>query len=147
MKRTEQAEKYFSNHFNCSQSVFAAFAPDLGLSVDDSLKVACAFGGGMARQQHTCGAVTGALMAIGLKYGKGINDNDDKKSQTYAKTVTFFEKFIEEHGSINCRELLDGLDMNNPADLERIQSEELFNKRCPHYVATATQIVEQMIDE
>jgi hypothetical protein len=67
--------------------------------------------------------------------------------QTYAKTVTFFKKFIKEHGSVNCRELLDGLDMNNPADLERIQSEELFNTRCPHYVATATQIVEQMFDE
>jgi C_GCAxxG_C_C family probable redox protein len=65
MKRTEQAENYFSNHFNCSQSVLSAFASDLRLSIDNSLKVACAFGAGMGRQQHTCGAVTGALMAIG----------------------------------------------------------------------------------
>lgn len=146
MKPAEQAQKYFANYFSCSQSVFAAFAPGLGLSVDNSLKVACAFGAGMGRQQLTCGAVTGALMALGLKYGKGINDSNEKKEQTYALTETFIGKFIEAHGSINCRELLDGLDMNNPADMERIQSEELTKTRCPIYVDTATQIVEELFE-
>ncbi|MCF8362672.1 MAG: C-GCAxxG-C-C family protein [Prolixibacteraceae bacterium] len=146
MKPAEQAQKYFANNFSCSQSVFAAFAPGLGLSVDNSLKVACAFGAGMGRQQLTCGAVTGALMALGMKYGKGINDSNEKKEQTFAKTKTFIGKFIEEHGSINCRELLDGLDMNNPADMERIQSEELTKRRCPIYVYTATQIVEELFE-
>ncbi|MDA3816362.1 MAG: C-GCAxxG-C-C family protein [Prolixibacteraceae bacterium] len=147
MRPVEEAQKYFDNNFSCSQSVFTAFAPDLGLSVDNSLKVACAFGAGMGRQQQTCGAVTGALMAMGLKYGKGINDNDDKKLHTYAKTELFIEKFIDKHGSINCRELLDGLDMKNSADLERIKKEEMFEKRCAKYVVTAARIVEKVFDE
>lgn len=146
MKPTEQAQKYFANNFSCSQSVFAAFAPGLGLSVDNSLKVACAFGAGMGRQQQTCGAVTGALMALRLKYGKGINDGNEKKEQTFAMKEILLDKFAQTHGSINCRELLDGLNMNNPADLERIQDEEMFDKRCAKYVATATQIVEELFE-
>jgi C_GCAxxG_C_C family probable redox protein len=145
MNHVERAKNYFSCKYNCSQSVLAAFAPELGLTVDQCLKVACAFGAGMGRQQHTCGAVTGALMVLGLKYGKGQNDPDEKKSETYAKTVAFCEAFKKEHGSINCRELLNGLDMSNPLEMERIQSEDLFNTKCPNYVATAVQIVEEIM--
>lgn len=147
MKPAEQAQKYFANNFSCSQSVFAAFAPGLGLSVNNSLKVACAFGAGMGRQQQTCGAVTGALMALGMKYGKGINDGNEKKEQTFAMTEILLDKFAQIHGSINCRELLDGLNMNNPDDLERIQNKKMFETRCPKYVATAAQIVEELIDK
>lgn len=146
MKSTEQSQIYFGQGFNCSQSVFATFAPRFGLSANDSLKVACAFGAGMGRQQQTCGAVTGALMALGLKYGKGVDDNKDSKSQTYARTKLLFDKFIEMHGSINCRELLDGLDMSNSEDMECIQKEKMFETRCPEYVATATKIVEQIFE-
>jgi C_GCAxxG_C_C family probable redox protein len=70
MTKKELAIHYFTHHFNCSQSVFTAFAPDFGISADESLKIACAFGGGMGRRQLTCCAVTGALMALGLKYAK-----------------------------------------------------------------------------
>ena len=147
MSRVEVAKTYFADHFNCAQSVFVAFAPDFGLSVDQSLKVACAFGAGMGRQQHTCGAVTGALMAIGLKYGKALHDKDEMKSLTYAKTVQFFDAFKKIHGSVNCCELLDGLDMNNPNDMEQIKSRDLFNTLCPKYVASAVEIAEMLIDE
>ena len=75
MKKSEKAVEYFRNKFNCSQSVLTVFSNEYGLSENDCLKMACAFGGGMGRQQQTCGAVTGALMALGLKYGKGINDH------------------------------------------------------------------------
>jgi C_GCAxxG_C_C family probable redox protein len=67
MDRSEKALEYFDNKFNCAQSVLIAFAAELGLSDNDSLKVACAFGGGIGRQQLTCGAVTGAAMALGLR--------------------------------------------------------------------------------
>ncbi len=147
MNRIERAKNYFANHYNCSQSVLTAFAPELGLTVDQSLKVASAFGAGMGRQQHTCGAVTGALMVLGLKYGKALNDSDEKKLNTYAKTVALFEAFKEKHGSINCRDLLGGLDMSKPSDKKRIQSEDLFNTKCPFYVETAVCLVEQIINK
>lgn len=147
MNKVEIAQKYFANQYNCSQSVFATLAPDLGLSVDNSLKIACAFGGGMGKQQYTCGAVTGAIMAIGLKFGKGLNDSDDKKQVSYDKTVQFLNKFKAIHGSITCKDLLKGLDMNKPDDLEQMISEAMFTKLCPQYVATAVQITEHLFTE
>ncbi len=87
--KKQQASSYFQNSFNCSQSVFTVFGTDYGLSEDTCLKVSCAFGGGMGRQQLVCGAVTGALMALGMKYGKALHDDESKKKQTYDKTVEF----------------------------------------------------------
>jgi C_GCAxxG_C_C family probable redox protein len=145
MKKSNKAVEYFREKFNCSQSVLAVFGIDYGLSENDSLKVACAFGGGMGRQQKTCGAVTGALMAIGLKYGKGINDTEEKKQLTYSKTREFFEEFIKIHGSTNCRELLDGLNMSDPEDHKKIMDRNLFEVKCEKYVADAVIITEKLI--
>ncbi len=147
MNKQKQAINYFKNSFNCSQSVFTVFAPDFGISEDDSLKIACAFGGGMGRQQHICGAVTGALMAIGLKYGKALHDEESKKAETYRKTVEFFEKFKKLNGTISCKELLHGLDMNHPDEYARIKELGLFDTLCTKYVEDAVKITEQIIHE
>lgn len=145
MKKSKKAVDYFRNRFNCSQSVLTVFSGDNGLSEDESLKVACAFGGGMGRQQYTCGAVTGALMAIGLKFGKGINDPEEKKQLTYSKTRMFFEEFTKLHGSTNCRELLCGLDMTDPEDQKKIMEQKLFDIKCERYVTDAVIITEKLL--
>ena len=75
MTRQEAATLYFADTFNCSQSVFTFFGKEQGLTEDQCLKIGFAFGGGMRLQQYTCGALTGALMAIGLHFGRGLNDN------------------------------------------------------------------------
>jgi len=142
VKRSEMAVDYFRKSFNCSQAVFTVFGKDYGLSENDCLKVSCAFGGGMGRQQHTCGAVTGALMAIGMKYGKALNDPEEKKKETYAKTREFFEQFTGLNGSVNCKVLLDGLNMNDPVDHKEIMERKLFDNSCEKYVADAVKIVE-----
>ena len=147
MKKSEKALDYFRNKFNCSQSVFTVFSIEYGYSENDALKVSCPFGGGMGRQQQTCGAVTGALMAIGLKYGKGINDTEEKKQLTYSKTREFFEEFIKIHGSTNCRELLDGLDMTDPEDHKKIMDRKLFDINCEEYVASAVKISERILND
>jgi len=147
MTKSEKALEYFHNSFNCSQSVLTAFVPDLGLSEDECMKVACAFGGGMGRQQLTCGAVTGALMTLGLKYGKGKENDDAKKMNTYAKTLEFFHAFEKEHSSINCKELLNGLDMNTEEGMSKIKELDLFNIKCDKYVSDAVKIVEEILSK
>lgn len=69
MNQSERAVACFKEGFSCSQAVFSTFAPQLGLECELALKVAGLFGGGMGRLGEVCGAVTGALMALGLKYG------------------------------------------------------------------------------
>jgi C_GCAxxG_C_C family probable redox protein len=99
----------------------------------------------MGRLQHTCGAVTGALMVLGLKYGKALNDPEEKKQLTYSKTREFFEEFNKLHGSTNCRDLLDGLDMTDPVDHQKIIDLKLFDIRCEKYVADAVNIAEKLL--
>ena len=145
MSKAKQAAAYFSNSYNCSQSVFTPFGTELEIPEDHCLKVACAFGGGMGRQQLTCGAVTGAMMALGLHFGKGIGDDDVKKNETYAKTLALFRNFVAKHGTVNCRELMNGLDMNDPEDKKKIGELNLFKNHCTGYVMDAVAIAEELI--
>ena len=68
MNNSEEALDLFSNNFNCSQAVFASIGPKIGIDKNSCLKIASGFGGGMGRQQKTCGAVTGAYMALGAAF-------------------------------------------------------------------------------
>lgn len=145
MEKKYQAQELFKNGFNCSQSVFSVFGPDFGLTKDTSLKLACPFGGGMGRNQYTCGAVTGALMALGLQFGKGSNDTEEQKKLTYDITNEFFAEFKKKFGSINCIDLLDGLELVNPEDHEKIVARDLFATRCAHYVGFSVELTEQIL--
>jgi len=144
MTRKEDAEFYFANAFNCSQAVLTTFGKEMGFTEDQCLKIGCAFGSGMARQQLTCGAVTGALMVIGLLYGRGLNDDISKKEYTFEKTNEFFMEFQKKHGSIVCKELLQGLNMNDPDDLKKIKELDLFQTSCVKYVQDAVGIIERI---
>jgi len=144
MTRKEDAELYFADGFTCSQAVLTAFGKEAGLTEDQCLKVATAFGGGMARNQHTCGAVTGALMAIGLFHGRGMNDPVSEKELTYEKSNQFMAEFKKIHGSLVCRELLQGLNMNDPEDLKKIEALGLFQTSCARYVGDAVEILERL---
>ena len=77
--KSELVDGQFSQ-FNCAQTVFSLFAPDLGIDEKTALKIASGFGGGMACAE-TCGAVTGAYMVIGLKHGHAVSD-PIKKAET-----------------------------------------------------------------
>ena len=147
MNHTESALQYFRTGFNCAQSVLTPFRGQFDISEDHCLKMACAFGAGMGKQQHTCGAVTGALMVLGLHFGKGKMDSNARKFKTYEKTVEFMNAFTEKHGSINCLELLDGLHMAIPEESKEIDTRELYRVRCTCYVSDAVQITEKLIGE
>lgn len=143
--KIEKSAAYFKNGFNCSQSVFTAFATDYGMSEELALKVATQFGGG-ARKGEMCGAVAGALMVLGLKYGHFHMNAPEEKANAYKKAEEFMNRFIEKNGTVVCRELL-GYDVSKPADMEKIKELELFKSICPQMIQCATEIVEQMLKE
>jgi len=87
------ATQTFSNGYNCSQSVLSVFAEDFGMKKDCCLRLASPFGSGIARRQETCGAVTGALMVIGLKYGKGEHGLEADKANAYKVSQQLIAKF------------------------------------------------------
>lgn len=142
MTRSERAISYFKDGFNCTQAVLAAFAPDFNLPERTALMIASPFGSGMGRTQNVCGAVSGAIMAIGLRYGKGSREEDDRREDAYARTARFLELFKAAHGSINCRDLI-GVDLSTPESRARAHEDGLFERLCAGYVRGAVDILER----
>jgi C_GCAxxG_C_C family probable redox protein len=143
-KQVNQAVACFRNDFNCAQSVFSTYAEQFGLDKQIALKISCAFGGGMARLGATCGAVTGALMVIGLKHGKARPDDDDAKVKTYALSREFVERFKAKHGTIVCRELL-GCDIGTEEGKRFFDEHKYEEKLCAKFVADAALILEEIL--
>ncbi|HGJ65852.1 TPA: C_GCAxxG_C_C family protein [bacterium] len=144
MNKIDNAIRCFSNGFNCSQSVFSAFANELGLDKKTALKIGSPFGAGMARMAETCGAVTGAFMVIGLKYGKFKIDDNEAKEKTYKLVQEFVIKFKERNGSIVCKELL-GCDIGTTEGMKIAKEKGLFNTDCPKFVRDAVEILEEIL--
>jgi C_GCAxxG_C_C family probable redox protein len=115
MDKVQTAVTTFNNNFNCSQAVFSAFSEELGLDRATTLKIASCFGGGM-QCGEVCGAVTGALMAIGLKYGQSLPDDIKSKENANAKAREFIAKFKAKNQTILCKELL-GYYVSLPEDM------------------------------
>ena len=100
-EKGERAKSLFTGGCNCSQAVFCAFADDLGVDRELALKLSSGLGGGMGRLREVCGAFSGAVLALGMKYGPD-------RAEVYAKVQELAAAVKAETGSIVCRELLDG---------------------------------------
>ena len=143
MDREKIALDNFNQGLNCAQSVFCVFAQEGGLSREKALLVASCFGGGM-RCGEVCGAVTGALMAIGLNFGFASVQNPADKARSNALAVSFEEQFIAKKQSILCRELL-GYDLSDSEEFMQITEQGLFGSICPQLISEAVRIVEKMV--
>lgn len=144
MNRIETANELFMQGYNCAQALLTAYGVDLGLDRHAALRIASVFGGGIAHKGETCGAVTGALMVIGLKHG-GIAPDPDKKMKAYEIARKFVETFEARNnpGSIMCNELL-GFRIRPGLSLHR-NEEEIIKQKCPKYVQDAAEIIEGIL--
>jgi len=142
MTREEKAVELFSNGYNCAQAVLGAFCEDNGLDINTALKIASGFGGGI-RCGEVCGAVSGAIMVIGLKCGFYIQKDFEQKNYCNKKSYEFMEKFKELNGSVLCRDLL-GVDIRCPDDHNTPEAREGHKNICPKLVKIAVQILENM---
>jgi len=141
---SQTAVATFKQGFSCSQAVLSAFAPDIGLDRNLALRVAGGFGGGMGRTAGTCGAVTGALMVLGMRFASLDPADANAKEATYAAVGEFLRRFRERHGSTVCKELL-GCDISTPEGLAGARARGLFATQCPTYVADAAAITEAIL--
>ncbi len=145
MTRVERAVSCFKDGFSCSQAVLSSFGPEFGLDHELALRVSGAFGGGMGHMGDTCGAVTGAFMVIGLKYGKIRAEDEETKKRAYSLVKEFVERFKARNGSIVCRDLL-GCDLSTPEGMKEAKDKQLISTRCPKFVQDAVEILEELLD-
>lgn len=138
----EEALNLFKNGFHCSQSVLTPFCENFGLPKETALKISSPFGGGFGGCGKTCGALTGAMMVIGLKYGvTNINDTETKKICT-DKTRELIARFEEVHGSCVCNDLV-GFDRSNLSAAELLTKLQFFHSHCTKFLETAVTFLEE----
>jgi C_GCAxxG_C_C family probable redox protein len=141
-----RAETLFLEGYACSQAVAMAFASRLGLTEAGAAGAASAFGGGMARNGWTCGAVTGAMIAIGLHAGNRTPDGMARKDDTYARVNALFARFVAAHGATDCR-VLTGCEMSSTTDRQRASEAGVFRTVCPALVRTAASFVLETLEQ
>ena len=146
MNPIDQAVASFENDFLCSQSILSAFAPALGLDRLTALRIAAPFGSGMGRMGEVCGAVSGAFMVIGLKYGHTTAEDTEAKERTYQLVQQFAALFRSRHGTILCRELT-GYTLSNPGEMQAARESGVFKNQCPKYIRSAGEILEELLKE
>lgn len=144
MTHIEKASELFDKKFHCSQAVFAAFAEELGLNDEQALKIGACFGSGM-RKGEVCGACTGALMALGLKYGQAEEKDVESRLKTNEVTDRFMAEFKKENDSYMCKELL-GCDLSTEEGIAVALEKNLFTEFCPKMVESATRIAEDILN-
>ncbi len=144
LRLAQQAVSYFEDEYLCSQSVLMAYAPLLGINLKEAATIAAPFGAGISRMGWTCGAVTGALMVIGLRCGHEVGGDAETKENMYKIVREFIAEFDERYGSVECRKLL-GRNISVPTELDAAREEGLFNTICPGYVRGAVEILEEIM--
>lgn len=139
MPRVRKAVALFDG-FACSQAVLAAFCGRYGLDETMALRLATGFAGGM-KSGEVCGAASGAIMVIGLKYGH--IDAADKESRRFAgeRVREFMDAFRERTGHLTCRDLL-GCDIATPEGRQYALNNNLFATTCRDLVVAAVEILE-----
>jgi C_GCAxxG_C_C family probable redox protein len=141
----EQVLEQFDKGYDCGQVVFQYWAQKLGLEDEIAYKVASGFGAGMF-QGETCGAIIGAYMALGLKYGhsKPGKAGDEQRVESIIKNVQFRQNFLNKYDSTMCRDLLNA-DMSTAEGAKYIREKQLMNTFCPQLVADVIEILEEIM--
>ena len=143
MNDVEDAVERFKGGCACSQAILSVYGPRFGLDEDRAVRVAAGFAGGM-RMAGTCGAVTGAFMALGLAHcGEDCRAIDGRRA-AYAAVQSFAEAFRRRNGSLSCGELL-GCDISTPEGFRTAVEKGLFRTRCVELVRDAAALLGGML--
>lgn len=143
MKPAEKAIKLYKEEYNCSQAVFSAYADELGIDEQTAIRVASSFGGGIARTGKTCGAVTGALMVLGMKEWNSEVEKEEAKAHVYKLSNQLMNEFIERNKTLNCEELL-GVSVSTPEGRAVVKVNQLSSKVCPRVINDVTEILDRL---
>jgi C_GCAxxG_C_C family probable redox protein len=144
--RARRAKKLFQEGFSCSQAVFTPYAVEAGLPPETALKLSQVLGGGMSHLGLTCGAVTGALLAISLNFGRTRAEDKAAKELTYELAQEFCRRFSHKYSSINCTDLI-GCSLKTAQGLALASEKNLFEKYCTGFVTGACSLLDEILQE
>jgi C_GCAxxG_C_C family probable redox protein len=146
MSKAEAAAGYMKDGYNCAQAVIKTYAGDVGMNAEEAVKMASALGGGIGSTGHICGAVSGAALIIGMKFGSTDNTVKHSRAKAYQKAKEMLEKFAAQNKSVLCKELL-GYDISTDEGLKQARESGVMAQKCPLFVSSAAKILESIINE
>jgi len=138
------AKSYATEGFLCSESVLLAFSDLLGIKNPLIPRVATGFGGGICFCGSVCGAISGGIMALSLKFGR--NDAKEQVVKFYRFGHRLVERFEKEFGSAMCRELTE-CNFHTEAGRKKYADEKLWETKCRQYIGSVTAMVFDLISE
>ncbi|MGD0327134.1 MAG: C-GCAxxG-C-C family protein [Halobacteriota archaeon] len=144
MTKADEAVTLFQQGFTCSQAVLSVFAQDFGLDRDLALRISQGFGAGIAYTDDICGALSGAIMVIGLRYGRIRAEDSAAKERTYAVVGEFLRQFETRNSSVTCTGLL-GYNLSDPEQVAEVKKNKVVMARCPAFVRDAVKLVEKVV--
>jgi len=136
-------DQYFASGYRCAESVLLYVAESKNIQSDLIPKIATGFCAGISRTRGTCGAVTGAVMAINIFYGR--NNPSIRLDQSYPPVQKFTKMFEEKFGSTNCMQLID-CDLLTEEGQKKFLNENII-ATCKNFTCEATRIALSIIDE
>jgi C_GCAxxG_C_C family probable redox protein len=138
---SEKAAEYFREGYNCAQSVLLTMFEYWDGKSELVPKIATGFGGGIGRCGSVCGALTGGVMALGIRCGTN-EPVLEKRLKAYEAARRLYKHFEKQYGTVLCKELI-GYDLSNPKESEEAGKNKVFEEKCPNYVKT---VVEALLE-
>lgn len=145
MNARDRALELFKSDWLCAEAVLTAVAEAYGVSSPLVPRMATPFCAGLGRSGGPCGALSGALLALGVLRGR---DEPDRAAwltvQSQAQNLT--HRFTQRFGALTCPDLL-GVDLNTPEGQKAFAGQEMKQKKCREYVLGAVELVEAVLGE
>jgi C_GCAxxG_C_C family probable redox protein len=144
MEKVELAMQRFDEGFRCSQAVLEAYVKDYQLDANLARRIATPLAGGSALGGE-CGAVTGAILVLGLRYG--VEDPSDSEGYwiVFQKVRELADKFRALHGHLDCCRLL-GVDVFSEEGFREYQEKNFHVTHCAKYVRDAVSLLEDILN-
>jgi C_GCAxxG_C_C family probable redox protein len=139
------ARENFESGYNCAQAMTMAVNEAYGLGIEDIPRMMQPFGGGMARSDEVCGAVSGAVLSIGMVFGRDGEEMEEGKERCYRLAGRYMEEFRKLRGSTKCTGLL-GLNLADPEERERASQEGVFGTKCPGIVEDSMRVLVDIVE-
>ena len=144
MEIDSDAVKRFLEGNACSQAVLSQYCDLFGLDRTRAIKIASGFGAGM-HMGKTCGAITGAYMVLGLRFGTEESDKSAGRKDVYNAVIEFTRMFEQRNGTTDCRDLL-GCDITTAEGSQIAKDQKLFTTVCPRFVQDASELLNMILD-
>lgn len=145
-RRADRAVACFDAGFSSAQAICQAYGEEFGLSRETAGGIAAGLGAGVARTDNLCGAVSGAILIIGLALGGDIGDPRPARMRTYTAVQDFIAAFTAAQGSISCTALL-GYNLHNPEEVAMAHASGAVARVCPVLIRTAADLLEEMLSQ